>query len=83
MSISISLTRIPIGSMVIDARGDEVGKVVEAHPDHIVIEHGHLFHDDVEVPRDVVARVDGARVQLNLSADEIKARDWPRNGTPG
>ena len=61
MSISISLTRIPVGAIVVDAVGDELGAVVEAHPDHLVVEHGHLFPDDFEIPRDVVARVDGAR----------------------
>ena len=83
MSISISLTRIPIGANVVDADGNELGKVVEAHPDHIVIERGHLFHDDLEIPRDAVARADDEEVQLNLSIDEIKRHNWPRNGTPG
>jgi len=83
MSISISLTRIPTGAIVIDAHGNEIGEVVEAHPDHIVVEHGRLFHDDFEIPRDVVARVDGAHVQLNLTVDEIERHHWPRNGTPG
>lgn len=83
MSISISLTRIPIGAIVVDAHGNELGEVVEAHPDHIVVEHGHLFPDDLEIPRDAVARVDGARVHLSLSIDEVKRHHWPRNGTPG
>lgn len=83
MSISISLTRIPVGAIVVDSRGNEMGAVVEAHPDHLVVEHGHLFPDDLEIPRDAVAQVDNERVQLNLSVDEIKQHHWPRNGTPG
>jgi len=83
MSISISLTRIPIGSLVTDANDETVGKVIEAHPDHLVVEHGHLFPDDLEIPRDAVANFDGSRVLLNVTIEEGMKRHWPMNGTPG
>jgi hypothetical protein len=83
MSISISLTRIPLGADVADASGEPIGKVIEAHPDHLVIEHGRLFPDDLEIPRDAVAGVEGAHVVLNMTMEEIARRHWPRNGTPG
>jgi len=83
MSISISLTRIPIGADVVDASGELMGKVIEAHPDHLMVEHGHFFPDDVEIPREAVVSADGSRVLLNLTMEEVARHHWPRNGTPG
>ena len=83
MSISIALTRIPVGAIVVDASGETLGKVIEAHPDHLIVEHGHFFPDDLEIPPDAVVRVDGSRVLLNLTLEEVAWRHWPRNGTPG
>ena len=83
MSISLSLTRIPLGTVVVDATGEPLGKIIEAHPDHIVVEHGRFFPDDLEIPRDAVASIDGSRVLLNLTMEEVARHHWPRNGTPG
>lgn len=83
MSISISLIRIPVGADVVDAAGEELGTVIEAHPDHLMIEHGRFFPDDLEIPRVAVAGVDGSRVMLNLTLEEVMSRHWPKNGTPG
>jgi hypothetical protein len=83
MSISISLTRIPEGTVVADTSGEPIGKVIEAHPDHLVVEHGRFFPDDLEIPRDAVAGIDDSRVLLNMSIEEVARRHWPRNGTPG
>jgi hypothetical protein len=83
MSISISLTRIPVGADVVDASGELLGKVIEAHPDHLMVEHGHFFPDDFEIPREAVVSADGSRVLLNLTMEEVARRHWPRNGVPG
>ncbi len=83
MSISVSLTRIPVDDDVVDASGEHPGKVIEAHPDHLMVEHGHFFPDDFEFPREAVVSANGSYVQLNLTIEEVARRYWPRNGTPG
>lgn len=83
MSISVSLTRVPVGATVVDASGEPLGKVIEAHPDHLMVERGHFFPDDFEIPREAVVSADGSRVLLNLTIEEVARRHWPRNGTPG
>ena len=83
MSISIALTRIPAGVIVVDASGETLGKVIGAQPDHLIIEDGHFFSDDFEIPREAVVSADGSSVLLNLTIEEVAKHHWPRNGTPG
>jgi sporulation protein YlmC with PRC-barrel domain len=70
------------GMEVESSDGQKVGSVqaIDADPRRddvtaIVIKRGHLFsHHDVRIPTDCIADVEGDRIKLSLTAEEVKSR---------
>ena len=62
MGNSVFLRRFLVDDDGVDASGEHPGKVIETHPDHLIVEHGHYFPDDFEFPREAVVSANGSYV---------------------
>jgi hypothetical protein len=56
----------------------DLGHVAEVYLDSFKIEKGIIFHADRYIPYSAIASVDNDRVQLVMSADEVKELEWKR-----
>jgi len=68
--------QIPVGTDVVGADGDKVGKVVAAEPSYIVVEKGFFFPTDYYIPTSAINTFDGDRVSLNVTKDEALNQGW-------
>lgn len=72
------------GMEVVSSDGHKVGSIdaVDANSDteditDIVMKQGFLFTHDVRIPVDAIAAVEGDKVRLNLTRDEVQRRFHP------
>jgi uncharacterized protein (TIGR02271 family) len=65
-----------IGTEVVGADGEKVGKIVAVHPNYVVVEKGFFFPTDYYVPTSAIAREEGDRVVLSMDRDEALAQNW-------
>jgi uncharacterized protein YrrD len=73
---------ISAGDEVISREGEKVGEVhsvtfdsATRRPTHLVVRRGWLFHEDRELPAEVIASVENGAVYLNLERDQIEGRN--------
>lgn len=66
-------TALPVGTPVVDARGDTVGSLTGTDPDGLVVEHGILFVSTLIVPYAAVDRVEDGTVVLGWTKAELQA----------
>jgi len=61
------------GTTVYDAAGEKVGSVQQLDPQggYLLVQTGQIFHRDVYVPLDAIARTDADGVYLNLYKDAL------------
>ena len=74
MDPTINQWRFKRGDQVCSADDHKLGKVVglepdPAHPTHLVVEKGLLFHRDFRVPVSAVCNYEGDTVYLDLTKD--------------
>jgi len=65
------------GMDVVGSDGDKVGKIVEVHPDYVVVEKGFFFPKDHFIPTSAIGQV-GAdeKVYLTVTKDEAMNQGW-------
>jgi hypothetical protein len=59
------------GWTVVDARGEEIGKVSNAEGPELVVKKSGLLGGEVHVPRNAVSEVETGRVELNVAKNEL------------
>jgi hypothetical protein len=65
------------GSSVVTADGEDFGTVREKMPSYLVLRAPKSLLEDVEmyIPRDAIDRIDGDRLVLRHTADQLRAMD--------
>jgi hypothetical protein len=65
------------GMEVQAADGEKVGRIVETHPDYVVVEKGLLFPTDHYVPVGAIAGIgEDGTVRLAVTRDEVVNQGW-------
>lgn len=59
------------GWTVVDANGEELGKVVDAEGSTIKVKKAGLFGGEVDIPRDTVTEVETGRVEISLAKTDL------------
>jgi hypothetical protein len=59
------------GSQVFTSDGNELGTVVRVEPSTMTVKKGGLLGGEIQVPRSLVAEVDGTHVELSVTKDEL------------
>ena len=59
------------GWTVVDAKGEEIGKVASAEGADIVVKKSGLLGGEIHVPRDAVIEVETGRVELSRAKSEL------------
>jgi hypothetical protein len=59
------------GWTVVDANGEEIGKVVNAEGPDITVKKSGFMGGEVHVPRDSVAEVETGRVEINRAKSDL------------
>ena len=63
---------------VYSSQNEDLGVVAEVYEDSFMLHKGFLFSKDRYIPYSAIATIDEERVQLTLSADEIKDVEWEK-----
>lgn len=71
-------TEIAYGWDVVGADGDKIGSVAAIQPHYISVEKGFLFKEDIFIPTSTITSVEGEKVYLNVTKDQIENEDWYR-----
>jgi hypothetical protein len=58
--------------------GHEVGHVAKVYEDSFLIHKGYFFPPDRYIPYSAIDSVENDRVQLVMSADEVKQKEWEK-----
>jgi hypothetical protein len=61
---------------VYSADHKDLGRVEEAYEDSFQIGKGLIFHKDRYIPYGAIASIEGDRIQLTLSTEEAKEKQW-------
>ena len=61
------------GSHVFTSDGAELGTVIRVEPTTIIVKTGGLLGDEIQVPRSLVAEVEGSHVELSVTKDGLPA----------
>ena len=69
--MTLNANEIQPGWDVVDANGDELGKVVEVDAEHIKVKKGGLFGGEVVVPAQTVAEVEPGHVELSVAKGDL------------
>jgi len=67
----INIEEIQPGWTVVDAHGEEVGKVIEVNAGTLRVKKGGLLGGEIQVPRDSITEVETGRVELNRSKGDL------------
>lgn len=59
------------GWRVVDAKGDDIGTVVEAEGAEITVKKSGLLGGQVHIPRDAVAEVETGRVEIDRAKSDL------------
>ena len=73
--------RFKVGDQVLSADDHKLGKVRgvlpdTAHPTHLAVEKGRLFHHDYRIPVSAVANYEGGTVYLSMTEGEARNAGW-------
>ena len=69
--MSIDLDMIQPGWTVVDARGEEIGTVVNSEGAEIIVKKSGFLGGEVHVPRDAVSEVETGRIELNRAKGDL------------
>ena len=61
------------GSQVFTSDGTELGTVVRVEPTTITVKKGGLLGGEIQVPRSLVAGVEGSHIELSVTKDGLPA----------
>lgn len=71
-----SFDQIQDDSDVLDANGDKVGSLDELHPNYLTVSKGFIFTSERYIPLSAIDRVEGDKIYLNVTKDDIDDRNW-------
>jgi len=60
------------------SKNEDLGHVAEVYEDSFLIRKGFLFSKDRYIPYSAIATIDKDRIQLVMSADEVKDKEWEK-----
>lgn len=63
---------------VYSSDNQDLGHIAEVYEDSFLVEKGLLFHTDRYFPYSAIATVDNDRVQLTMSAEDAKMKEWTK-----
>ena len=58
--------------------GQKLGHIAKAYEDSFLVHKGYLFPTDRYIPYSAIASIENDRVQLIMSADEAKQKEWEK-----
>lgn len=58
--------------------GQDLGHVAKVYEDSFLVHKGFFFPTDRYIPYDAIASVENDRLQLIMSADEAKQKEWEK-----
>ncbi len=81
MDPTIAQWRFKVGDQVVSADDHKLGKVCgvlpdAAHPTHLAVEKGRLFHHDYRIPVATVCNYEDGTVHLSVTEREALAAGW-------
>ncbi len=56
----------------------DLGQIAEVYEDSFLIQQGVIFHHHRYIPYSAIATIEGDRLQLTMSADEVKEQEWAK-----
>jgi hypothetical protein len=63
---------------VYSSDNQDLGHIAEVYEDSFLIHKGFFFPKDRYIPYSAIASVEGDRVQLLMSAEEAKQKEWEK-----
>ncbi len=63
---------------VYSSDNQDLGHIAEVYEDSFLIHKGFFFPKDRYIPYDAIAAVEGDRVQLLMTAEEAKQKEWEK-----
>ena len=58
--------------------GQKLGHIAKAYEDSFLVHKGYIFPTNRYIPYSAIATVENDRVQLTMSADEAKIKEWEK-----
>ena len=58
--------------------GHELGHIAKVYEDSFLVHKGYFFPTDRYIPYSAIDSVENDRVQLSMSADEAKQKEWEK-----
>jgi hypothetical protein len=58
--------------------GKELGHIAKTFQDSFLVHKGYFFPTDRYIPYSAIASIENDRVQLSMSADEAKQKEWEK-----
>jgi hypothetical protein len=63
---------------VITIDGQALGHIAKVYEDSFLVHKGYLFPTDRYIPYSAIDAIENDRVQLGMSADEAKQKEWEK-----
>jgi hypothetical protein len=58
--------------------GNELGHIAKVYEDSFLVHKGYFFPTDRYIPYSAIDTVENDRVQLNMTSDEAKQKEWEK-----
>jgi hypothetical protein len=58
--------------------GNELGHIAKVYEDSFLVHKGYFFPTDRYIPYSAIDTVENDRVQLSMTADEAKQKEWEK-----
>lgn len=63
---------------VYSANQEHIGHVAQTYEDSFLLHKGYFLPDDRYLPYSTIAQIVEKRIELTLSSDEVKDREWEK-----
>jgi hypothetical protein len=73
---------VEVDMHVHSADDKDLGKVVTVSPNHVMVEKGHFFKHDYEIPKTAIKGVRDGKVYLNVPAVALDRAGWETDPEP-
>jgi hypothetical protein len=58
--------------------GHELGHIAKVYEESFLVHKGYFFPTDRYIPYSAIESIENDRVQLSMSADEVKQKEWEK-----